>query len=462
MKDLFDALGRALKSPAFKFGLIAFLILLLLIPLFIVRGLISEREARAREVRREVGRIWGPEQTLVGPFLVVPYSVRVENVQGDKRVEHIHERRAIFTPETLAVDGSTETKTLKRSIFDVPVYAAKLKLSGRFGTPRLAEIAPNAIDVRWRDAIFVLGLTGVSGLKEAAVLKIDGAGDIPFAPSLNMPMGAMTGIHAKLIEAANPVISDASQPPRAFSYTVDLAFNGSVSLQLAPVARETSVSLASDWPHPSFEGAFLPDERSIDDHGFKASWKVPHLARSVPEGWSNVDGGGVERLNPYAFGVQLIAPVDFYSLVDRASKYGILFLALAFMAVFTMELASGRRVHAVQYIFTGLALVLFYVLLLSLAEHIGFALAYMLASAATGTMLATYLGAALSSLRKGLIMLAIFAATYALLYLILQLEDYALLAGALLGFVALTLVMFTTLKVDWSGGNARAAPVPAE
>lgn len=461
MKELFEALARALKSPAFKFGLIAFLILLLLIPLFIVRELISEREGRAREVRYEVGRIWGPDQALVGPVLIVPYSVRVETVQGDKRIEQIQERRAIFTPDTIDVDGRTETKTLQRSIFEVPVYAAKLKLAGRFGTPNIADVAANVVEVRWRDAVFVLALSGVAGLKEAAVLKIDGAGDIPFAPSLGMPMGAMTGIHAKLSEGASSVIADAGQPPRPFAFTVDLAFNGSVSLQFAPVARETSIRLTSDWPHPSFAGAFLPDERTIDDKGFRASWKIPHLARSVPEAWGSAEAG-IERLTPFTFGVDMIAPVDFYSLVNRASKYGILFLALAFMAVFTMELSSGRRVHAVQYLFTGIALIFFYVLLLSFAEHIGFGAAYTLASAATGVMLATYIGAALSSVRKGLVMLAIFTATYALLYFILQLEDYALLAGALLGFVALTLVMFMTLKVDWSGGSARMAPVPAE
>jgi inner membrane protein len=155
----------------------------------------------------------------------------------------------------------------------------------------------------------------------------------------------------------------------------------------------------------------------------------------------------------------MISPVDFYSLVTRAVKYGIQFLALAFMAVFCLELVSDRRVHPVQYLFTGVALVFFYVLLLSLAEHVGFTTAYLAASIATGVMLAIYVGAAMGSVLKGLVMLAVFAATYAILYMILQLEDYALLAGAMLGFVALTIVMFVTLRVDWSGG-AVARPAP--
>ena len=457
--DLLERMGRVLRSPAFKVLLILLLIVLLLIPLLLVYGLIWERESRAQGVRAEVGRLWGPEQRLLGPFLVVPYTVRIETVQADKRTEQIQERRAVFTPETLEVAGRADAKTLRRSIFEVPVYAARLKLSGRFAAPRIADVAAEVVAVRWRDAAFVLGLSGVAGLKEATALKIAGAGtaELPFAPSVGFPSTHLSGIHAKLAGAGSALLPDPEQPPQPFAFTVDLAFNGSLSLTLAPVARETRVSLASDWPHPSFSGAFLPDERQVTPAGFSAAWRIPHLARSVPEAWSLAETG-LERLQPHAFGVALIDPVDFYSLVNRAAKYGILFVALAFMAVFCLEIVSGRPVHPVQYLFTGIALVFFYVLLLSLAEHLGFARAYLAASTATGAMLAIYVGAAMSSAMRGLVMLAVFAATYGILYLILQLEDYALLAGAMLGFAALTAVMFVTLRVDWSGSAARSAP----
>ena len=226
-----------------------------------------------------------------------------------------------------------------------------------------------------------------------------------------------------------------------------------MSLEVAPVARETRMSMTSDWPHPSFSGAFLPTERSISKGGFTASWRVPHLARSVPQAWS-LASAGIDRFRPYQFGVQLYKPVDFYDLVARAAKYAVLFLALAFMAVFVIELVSGRRVHPVQYLFVGLAMIFFYVLLLSLAEQLGFALAYLLASAASGGMLSVYVGRVLESRRHGIVMLAAFGLLYGLLYLILRLEDYALLAGAILGFAALTAVMFATLRVDWSGRTA--------
>src|SRR5215813_1659435 len=144
-----------------------------------VSGLIWERESRAQGVRREVGQLWGPQQQILGPFLVVPYTVRIETVQGDKRIEQIQERRAVFTPEALEVAGRADAKTLRRSIFEIPVYAARLKLSGRFGTPHIADVAAEVVAVHWRDAAFVLGLSGVSGLKEGAILKITGAADIP-------------------------------------------------------------------------------------------------------------------------------------------------------------------------------------------------------------------------------------------------------------------------------------------
>lgn len=459
MNTFIEAVGRWVRSPAFKFFLIGFLTLLLMIPLFIVYGLISERESRARSVQAEVGRLWGPEQRLNGPFLVVPFSVRVESGPPDKRVETMQERRALFTPEKLEIAGNADAKILRRSIFDVPVYATRLKLTGRFIAPRMADVAADALNPRWKDATLILGIAGVSGLKEEAILKVAGAPDVAFSPSLGLPAGSTTGIHARLA-GAFPAAAD-NKEIAAFPFSIDLVFNGSVSLDVAPAARETRFSLTSNWRHPSFAGAFLPDERSVTASGFTATWKVPHLARSVPESWVLTEAG-VDRLAPYVFGVRLVSPVDTYSLVNRATKYGLMFLALVFMAVFCLELMTSSAVHSVQYLFTGIALVFFYVLLLSLAEHIGFKWAYLTAALATGSMLALYIGAVLKSRRMSLIMLAVLLVTYLLLYLILQLEDYALLAGALLGFVALTSVMFATLRVDWSGATGRRSIATVE
>lgn len=447
MSEIVSSAGRVARSPAFKFFLIAFLILMLLVPLLIVGGLVSERESRAQSVTADVARTWGGTQQLTGPYLVVPYMVRVEAQEGDKIIQRTLERRAVFLPDELTFTADAKSGVLHRSIFDVNVYTATVAVAGRFAAPDFAEVAPDAISVRWQDAIFALALNDVSGLKDAAMLSINGRDKIPFQPSLGVPAANLSGVHAKLASAPSTA-SDGKVA--AFDFHADLHFTGSSSLNFAPAARETRVEVTSVWPHPSFNGAFLPIERTVKADGFSAKWRVPHLARSVPQSWTTQDSG-LDRFLIYQFGVSLNQPVDFYGLVMRAVKYGVLFLAIAFMAVFVLELISKKRVHAVQYVFVGLAMVFFYVLLLSLSEHLGFAIAYVIASTATGGMLAIYVAKSLGSASSGALMAIMFALLYGFLYFVLQLEDYALLAGALLGFAALTAVMFATLNVDWSG-----------
>jgi inner membrane protein len=458
MFETLAALGRLMRSPGFKFFLVLFLVLLVSIPVFVASLTVDERASRAIAVRDEVGRLWGPSQRLVGPFVVVPYTVRVSEVDNDKRIERVVERNAVFTPERLEATGRTDAQLLHRSIYDVPVYAAHLRLSGRFGPLRIGDVEPVGVEtVRWNDAIFVLALSGVAGLKSEASLKLNGAEEIPFSPSTGLPGDGPEGVHARLSSSPGAAFN----PDAPFAFDVALDFNGSTELMLAPVAKQTQFSLESNWSTPSFGGAFLPSERKIDASGFRASWNIPHLARSVPESWS-LQASGVDRFAQSAFGVRFVDPVDFYDLVQRATKYALMFVTLAFAAVFCMELISKRRVHPVQYLFTGVALVFFYILLLSFAEHIGFNFAYALAATATGAMLAIYVGMVLSSPVRGAVMAAILATLFGLLYFILRLEDYALLAGGLLGFAALTLTMFATLRVDWSGQRDEIAPPPTK
>jgi len=452
MSDLTASLRQLFYSPGFKFFLIGFLILLLLIPLFMVMDLISEREGRSRQVKNEVARTWGGKQNLSGPYLVVPYAVMVEQTKGKETIERKVQRFGVFLPEDLKFDIKTKSKVLKRSIFDVNVYTADLALKGNFAAPDIRVIDPNAIDVRWNDAIVAVALSDVSGLKQSAALKVGGRTALKFEPSIGVSNSRQKGIHARLrpIADATSLGTSFGPAPDAFSFEIDLVLTGSESLFLAPAGRLTKASMASDWPHPSFAGGFLPATRSISSEGFNATWQVPHLARSVPQAYQSNNRGQLDRFGAHNFGVRYYAPVDFYDLVSRAAKYAILFLSFAFMAVFVMEMLAGKRIHAVQYIFVGLSMIFFYVLLLSFSEHIGFAKAYAAASVATGGMLAVYFSKAFENTRYGIAAAALFVVIYGLLYMILRLEDYALLTGAVLGFVALTAVMFMTLRVDWS------------
>ena len=447
MSDLAASLGRLIRSPAFKFFLISFLILLIIIPMYLAANLVSERESRARQVRAEIGKVWGQAQQVFGPLLVVPYTVRITTSEGDRRVEQSVDRRAVFTPEQLDIKAETMTKVLHRGIYEAPVFTAKVHIAGRFLAPDIGDVVADPQSVRWRDATLLVGLSDVSGLKESAVLKINEQTEVPFMPSLGVPGTPLNGIHAKL-----PAATAAATPTAAFAFQLDLVFAGSMSLEFAPAARVTRVSVTSDWPDPSFSGAFLPSDRTVSPAGFTATWTIPHLARSVPQAWS-VPDEGIDRFRPYYFGVSLFQPVGFYDLIMRAVKYDLLFVGLAYMAVFVLEIFSRVRVHPVQYLFVGVALTFFYVLLLSLAEHIGFATSYLAAATATGGMLAIYVARSLRGCTYGLIMAVVFAILYGLLYAILRLEDYALLAGALVGFVTLTIIMFATVDVDWSGGE---------
>jgi inner membrane protein len=455
---LIESFSRLTRSPAFKFFLIGGLILLLTIPLALIWFLVSERESRSNGVKIELAQLFGAEQQLVGPLLIVPYSVRIVRTQYDKQIEDTEQRYAVFLPDDFAVDADTKSEIRRRSIYDVTLYTARVKLSGRFAAPDMRLVDPDATTVRWRDSFLSLAMTDVSGLKETAALTLDGNRRIPFEPSTGLPNVQLSGLNARLF----PVETSTDQAPAAFTFESELVFNGSSTLTFAPVGRETRLSLSSDWPHPSFTGAFLPDTRDLRSDGFAAAWRIPHLARSVPQAWRTgtgpADTGNIHnRLWGSLSGVKFYVPVDYYDLVNRAAKYGLMFLTVAFFAVFILEVTSGKRVHAVQYVFVGLAMILFYVLLLSLAEHLGFATAYLAASAATGGMLSLYVGMSLRSAAKGFIMLCVFLILYGLLYLILRLEDYAMLAGAVAGFVMLTITMFATLRVNWSGDTAASS-----
>lgn len=463
MESVGSSVKRMVTSPGFKFFLICGLVLALLIPMAFVWFLVDEREDRARDVRAGVASEWGKPQTINGPFLIVPYTILVVSGEGEKRVEKQHERYAVFLPERLNIRGKASAEVLHRSIYDVPVYTGSLNFEGRFKAPDMSEVAPDAHVVRWREAVLALAISDESGLKSAGPVSIDGGSSIAFEPSLGGAEARMSGIHAPLLasigrledSATGPILSPLTQ----FSFRFELTVNGSSVLMFTPAAADTGIELTSDWPDPSFSGAFLPTERTVNADGFSVRWQVPNLARSVPQAWSMTDQG-LSRLIPYTFGVRLFIPVDFYALITRAAKYAMMFLATAFMAVFMLELRSSRHVHAVQYLFVGLAMILFYVLLLSLAEHIGFLWAYITSAVATGGMLSIYVGRVQASFAKGLAMLVLFLALYGLLYLILQLEDYALLAGAIAGFIMLTVVMFATLKVDWSGLAEQIDPAP--
>ena len=423
-----------LRTPGLKFFLIGLLALLLMIPLAFVSSLQTERSMRAASVASEISGTWASEQTLTGPFLLVPYTARDSTVP----------RVAVVLPDDLNVQGDVAAERRQRSIYSTTLYRNRATVKATFPPVDLSRVDSQFKEAQWSEAVLALGLSDLRGLKERVTVALGDGRSPAFEPSIGSRMLNLDGIHASLagIDLARPLAA-----------TIELTYNGSQALTFAPLGRLTSVAVKADWPHPSFVGGFLPDERRIDEAGFAATWRVSHLARSVPQ-WSQLGSGTVDMFRRSQLGVRFYNPVDLYQMVERALKYAVFPIGAVFLTVFAVELIARRSVHPVQYVLVGLALVMFYVLLLSLAEHIGFVRAYATAAVPTVLLISTYTFVSLGGLRRAAVLAAVLSVSYVLIYVLLRSEDYALLAGALAAFAALAALMLGTARVDWSGVTA--------
>ena len=448
-----SALLGALRSPGVKFFIVGLIGLFLLIPASMVWVLVAERQDRANSAQAEVARSWGGEQTLGGVIISVPYETQAEVQTAKGIVVHSVGKTAIFLPEDLSYTVGSKSEERKRGIFTVPVYDGSVSISGRFNRPDPEDLGLDAgADFKWSEASLSVPVSDPRAIRAGAKIEIDGRPRI-IEPGSGLPRSAARkGIHVGKLFASGP---------SGFSFRLEFGLKGSTSLSVTPGARTTRVEMVSDWPHPSFSGAYLPDSSSISKDGFEAGWTVPHLALSMPLAFSigHTDVSGM--FSSEDLGVRFYQPVDHYALVERAIKYAVLFIGSIFVAVFVLETRSGRPVHGAQYALMGLALVLFYVLLLALAEHIGFMAAYGAAAVATTALVSTYCAKLLASRLRGGLIAGLLSTVFGLLFLFLQMEDFALLAGAIFAFAVLAVVMFSTASLDWTGRGNAAVAVPA-
>lgn len=429
-------------SVLFKMIVTGLLILALGIPLMMVRGQIWERQQRRDSVVSEVSSTWGRAQTLGGPVLTVPYLVHSKDEKGKVTT---WTQLAYFLPETLKVDGRLFPELRRRGIFEVAVYRADLHASGTFQRPSFAEWEVPPQDVLWEKAWLSIGVPDMRGIRRNVRLAWGGK-VLQLAPG-----GGVSGLWTTGLRVP---ISGLAQAPekQAYPFAFDLAVRGSQELRFLPFGKQNAVTLRSSWPDPSFSGGFLPESRSVTSRGFEARWSVPYFGRSYPQQWLEEER---ERLVPEnalsesAFGVDLYQPVDVYQKTERSVKYGMLFLVLTFLAFFLFEVFSPVSLHPMHYLLVGSALCLFYVLLLSISEHIPFGTAYAIASAGIIVLISGYSLAILRGKRRALAMSGMLVILYSYLYVLLQAEDYALLLGSIGLFVILALVMFLTRKVDW-------------
>ena len=423
MKNLKNSLGTRLF-------IIAFLTLILLIPSLLIQSLISERENRRDSVANEISQKWGSEQYVVGPVISVPYRYYYNN--GEKTEQSIG--YAHFLPENLVIEGTIAPEVRYRGIYKVIVYNSNLSITGNFPPIDLNGFKVPVEDFLLEDAFVSFGISDMTGIKDFVNISWNGSGHL-----------ANPGIESNDILASGISITPDLTTGEKYDFSFELNLNGSTGLYFSPVGKQSRVELSSDWSNPSFTGNFLPAEREVDKNGFTSLWNVLHLNRNFSQQWT----GPNQEVTNTTFGVELLLPVDEYQKTMRTAKYAIMFISLTFLTFFMIELLSKKIIHPIQYLLIGFALLIFYTLLLSISEYVVFQLAYLIAAAAIICLITVYSYSVLSDKLKSGLILGVLIILYGYLYILLQLQDYALLLGSLGLFVVLSLVMYLTRNINW-------------
>lgn len=448
-------------SPGVKFFLTGFITLALLIPTMMVWGLVEERSQRADEVARSIAQGWGGAQTINGPYLVVPYSI-LEKV--DRQFKQVT-RHAIISASQLSIKGDIDVEERQKSIYKTQLYHLRSTMTGNFDPVNLEKIREIGGNPKPAQAFVAMGISDMTGIRSNIAITLRGIGNRDFQPGLK----GLHGGTASSVERPRSVYKNSryrqsggvhlpvseGELKSGFAFDLSFALNGSKGIEIVPSGSSTDLALKSNWPHPGFAGDFLPEKRDVTDEGFDANWTVPSLARGIDT--ITFKNGLPSASSPMK--VTFVEPLDFYQVTARTLKYAVGFFSLIFLAVFVLELSGKRVVHWIQYTLVGLAMVIFYVMLLAFAEQVGFAVAYAISSIATTVLISWYVGDALGQKYGTVIMASILGTTYAIMYMILNQEEFALLAGSLVAFGAIAATMAMTRKVDWSNrsGNTVSA-----
>lgn len=410
--------------------MIGVLVLLLLIPAVFVQNIIQEREARQKEAFLEVSSKWAGRQNITGPVLVLPYAETTTDEKGQLVVQ---KKSAYILPDKLNIKSEASPEERHRGIYQVMLYSSTIKLEGAFNTIPLQQLRIEPTAVLWNEAYVCIGLADPKGLNEEVHINWNDS-TLTLSPS-TIKNGAMEEGFITPVK----VSADGS-----FHFSSTIHINGSEQLLFTPVGKETSVTLESTWPDPSFTGGKLPDYR-LNGKGFTATWKSLAHTRNFPQAWKESS----YNLSSASFGADLFIPVNGYQKTMRSVKYAILCIILTFAAFFIIETVNKKSVHPFQYALIGLALVLFYTLLLSFSEYMGFNSAYIIASLATIGLIGWFVKGILQSSRLSIILGLVLVMMYSYLFTILQLQDYSLLLGSIGLFLTLAIIMHFSKKIQW-------------
>ncbi|MBT3933657.1 MAG: cell envelope integrity protein CreD [Bacteroidetes bacterium] len=430
---------KSFKTNLFlKISLIVVIALLLFIPTSMIKDLIRERENTQRNAIQEVSSKWGEVQTVSGPYVSVPYYKNVKQYSTKdsaykliKVKEYIH-----FLPTLLNVNGEIFPERRYRGIYEIVVYNSKLNISGEYNDIDFLDLDIPLEDIQFEKAFITVGISDLRGIEKQVELNWN-QDKSSFNP------GTIT--HDILESGINAPIRIAKNDSSNYKFSLDFDLKGSQMLYFIPVGEVTDVNIASSWANPSFNGAFLPDNRTVSDSGFTANWNILHLNRNFPQQWI----GSLQRIDYSAFGIDLLLPVDSYLKSMRSIKYAILFIGFTFLVFFFVEVLNKVFIHPVQYVLVGIALVVFYTLLLSISEHLTYNLAFLVSAVATLLLIIGYVKAILKSNMLTFLIGGILSVLYTFIFVIIQLQDYALLIGSIGIFIILSLVMYFSRKIDW-------------
>ena len=417
--------------------MVGFIILVLMIPVLNVSSLIQERSMRQQEVSREISSKWAGQQLIQGPVLVLPYL----ELSPQKTMER---KLSYFLPDDLNIHVEVKPQIRQRSIYEIVVYQSEIKMTGQFGKPDIKHLNLSEDHILWDEAFINLGLTDFRGIEDQIIMTWDGDRKDSVVQRLTFEVGA----------AGNDFISNGlklSMPYKQLqqethSFDVTMRLRGSENLSFLPSGKTTLVDMTSSWPHPSFIGSFLPsDPARISATGFNAHWKILDLNRNFPQAFKDTK----YDLNNTVFGVNFLRGSDLYSKTSRSIKYAFLFIALTLALYFFIDIFQKKQVHAFQYVLVGLALCIFYILLLSISEYLSFDLAYLVASSAIVLMVALYTRSVFGSSRIAALFGGVMILLYGFIYVMIRLQDWALLMGSIFLFVVLGLVMYYSKRINW-------------
>ena len=433
--------------------MVGFLVIILLIPLSFINSLISERAYRQTDVVNEINEKWGNNVLVYGPILKIPYKTYSEiKTYNEKTKTYFKETKtrinhAYIFPETLKTDVDVKSKTLNRGNFESAVFTTKMSFSGHYIPTDLTAKGIKNEDIIWNKASVIIKTSNLKGIKSDMLFKLK---DETYSFQTNFNENSQNQNDYLDVLETNFIKAEDISKNDDVTFSIAMSFNGSKQIEIIPIGKTTTMNMVSNWADPSFMGNYLPNDetKDISQNGFKADWKVLHINRAFSQQHLNK----IPNLNQFAFGTKFMVMVDEYQKSERSAKYGFLVIGLTFLIFFLIQTLSKIDIHPFQYLMIGIALTMFYTLLVSISEHSNFLKAYLVAGTSVIALITLYSKSILKTFKFPLFIGLSLTALYTFIYVIIQLENYALLVGSIGLFLILAIVMFVSRKIDWNNG----------